>query len=250
MHIAVYDETGKRVGHGSKSHVHVNGLWHCSVLLVVVHGGRLLIYQRGSDQSWSGCWDLLGGHQDADDATIMATAFRELSEELVVGAGLPSLPTANLTLVGREGCLVSARSDNRERTSVFVYACPIADIQVQDQGDHGQTLTRASRWVTLTELRQTEEHRPIADGLQRFLAHMDADREFCARVYAVVGHTKWRIGFGCTRPGEPGCGCPDNNFYAEEIVDGSYADAKQMATTICRERYYGDFVSWIDPVLD
>jgi ADP-ribose pyrophosphatase YjhB (NUDIX family) len=251
--IAVYDMTGKRIGQASKYDVHQNGLWHCSVLLLIVRHGRMLIYQRGADQSWSLCWDIPGGHQDADDETILETANRELSEE-VIFADVPDTIDATSTLmaIGLEGCMVSESPTNRERSSVYVIQSPSDDAQVQDQGEDGQTLQRASCWITLADLRRTvaDGSLSLADGLRRFLERLDGDSRFRTDVYRSIGHGRWRIGFGCTRLGEPGCGCPDGDFYAEEIFEGSYKEGKAYGARICRDRYDDDFVCWLEPIGD
>ncbi len=57
--------------------------------------------------------------------------------------------------------------------------------------------------------------------------------------------SKYNICFACTRPNEPGCGCPDNDFYAEHPFEGTYADAEKEAKRISREIYRGDFTWWI-----
>ncbi len=57
--------------------------------------------------------------------------------------------------------------------------------------------------------------------------------------------TKYKICFACTLPGEPGCGCPDNDFYAEHGFEGSAEEAVQKAESLSWENYSGDFRWWI-----
>jgi hypothetical protein len=56
---------------------------------------------------------------------------------------------------------------------------------------------------------------------------------------------KYTICFACTYPDKPGCGCADNDFYAEHSFEGTYAEAEQEARRISWQDYYGDFVWWI-----
>ncbi len=56
---------------------------------------------------------------------------------------------------------------------------------------------------------------------------------------------RYRICFACTLPSEPGCGCPDNDFYAEQGFEGSAEGAIKMAERTSWERYRGDFQWWI-----
>jgi hypothetical protein len=194
--------------------------------------------------------DLPGGHQDADDDTILETGLRELSEEVVFWGASQTIDATGLTAAGAEGCMVSNAPGNRERTSVFVFQSPSEEVQVQDQGEGGQTLKRRSQWITLADLPRVVANGsvPAADGLRRFLEKLAVDSRFRTDVYRLLGHGKWRIGFGCTRPGEPGCGCPDGEFYAEETFDGSYGEGQAYSAQICRDRYSGDFVSWLEPI--
>jgi len=53
------------------------------------------------------------------------------------------------------------------------------------------------------------------------------------------------IHFACSYPGEPGCGCPDNNFHAEHEFYGTREQAEAEAARISIEKYRGDCVWWI-----
>jgi hypothetical protein len=57
---------------------------------------------------------------------------------------------------------------------------------------------------------------------------------------------KYTICFACTRPDQPGCGCPDGDFYAEHPFEGTRAEAEQEAQRISFQNYYGDFVWWLE----
>lgn len=57
---------------------------------------------------------------------------------------------------------------------------------------------------------------------------------------------RYKICFACTYPDEPGCGCPDNDFYAEHEFEGTHESAEKEAKRISREIYMGDFVWWIN----
>jgi len=56
---------------------------------------------------------------------------------------------------------------------------------------------------------------------------------------------RYKISFACSLPGEPGCGCPDNDFYAEHGFEGSASEAIKRAEKISWEKYRGDFQWWI-----
>jgi len=56
---------------------------------------------------------------------------------------------------------------------------------------------------------------------------------------------KYKICFACSLPGEPGCGCPDNDFYAEHGFEGSAAETIKEAERVSWERYSGDFQWWV-----
>ena len=60
------------------------------------------------------------------------------------------------------------------------------------------------------------------------------------------GIKKYKICFACTLPGEPGCGCPDNDFYAEHEFTGTHQEAIREAERISFELYRGDFRWWIE----
>lgn len=53
------------------------------------------------------------------------------------------------------------------------------------------------------------------------------------------------IHFACTRPGEPGCGCPDGDFHATHPFQGTYAEAFSEAEEISSSQYRGDFTFWV-----
>ena len=55
----------------------------------------------------------------------------------------------------------------------------------------------------------------------------------------------FEIHFACTLPDEPGCGCPDNDFYASYDFWGTIDEARNEAKRISYEKYRGDFTWWI-----
>lgn len=59
---------------------------------------------------------------------------------------------------------------------------------------------------------------------------------------------KWKICFACTYPDEPGCGCPDNDFYAAYNYEGTKEQAEAEAKRISWEIYQGDYVWWLNPI--
>ncbi|HYR89324.1 MAG TPA: NUDIX domain-containing protein [Terriglobia bacterium] len=253
--IAIYDEAGCRIGAVEKDEAHAKGHWHRSVLLVVERDGQTLVYWRGADQRPAECWDLLGGHADVSDRTVLATAVREANEELVLSRGGIHLPVAaaQLQLIGAEGCLRSDAPNNREWTTVYVLPIPLdTQVTVQDEGRSGATVERQYRFSTITALRGARKRTPseIADGLRRFLERVDSDREFRCAVYQGLDWQRWSIAFGCTYPDEPGCGCADSSFHAEHTFVGSFAEAEAQARSINHFEYYGDFRWWIEPIED
>jgi hypothetical protein len=58
--------------------------------------------------------------------------------------------------------------------------------------------------------------------------------------------TKYTISFACSRPGEPGCGCPDGNFLGEHGFEGTAEEAVREAQRLDWEKYRRDFSWWID----
>lgn len=57
--------------------------------------------------------------------------------------------------------------------------------------------------------------------------------------------SKYNICFACTRPDQPGCACPDNDFYEEHPFEGTRAKAEEEARRISWQQYGGDFVWWL-----
>ncbi len=52
--------------------------------------------------------------------------------------------------------------------------------------------------------------------------------------------------FACSYLGEPGCGCPDNDFYHSEKYKGMLDLAEKKAEGINRNSFRGDFVWWVE----
>lgn len=57
----------------------------------------------------------------------------------------------------------------------------------------------------------------------------------------------YTIHFSDSLPGEPGNGCGDPEFYAEQTIEGTYKEAEAKAAWINHSEYYGDYHWWITP---
>jgi ADP-ribose pyrophosphatase YjhB (NUDIX family) len=252
--IAICDNSGRTIGQAEKSEAHIKGMLHRSVLFAVVKGGKLLVYLRGPDQTPGLCWDIPGGHADFADESIKATAQRELTEEIVaILDGRPHNWSASaLKMLGKEDQIRSFAPRNRELSTAFAIRVPEnACLYVQDEGEDG-IVQRKFCFCTLAELRRWagDGSHTLADGLRRFLNALNDDWSLRRDLYRVLDHQKWTIGFGCTQPGEPGCGCPDGDFYAEHEFTGPFNEAENAAREISREQYFGDFTWWLIPIED
>ncbi len=77
----------------------------------------------------------------------------------------------------------------------------------------------------------------LSDQVERFMFTPDEIETGVMPLY--------KIGFACSPPDEPGCGCPDGDFYAEYSLPGTYSEAEKEASRISYEVYSGDFCWWI-----
>lgn len=86
--LPVVDDDDKVLRHASRREIHMNGLMHRSVHLVIVNSrGQVLLQKRSvKKDSHPGFWDIsVGGHVDAGEDYDTA-AVRELREEMGVDA--------------------------------------------------------------------------------------------------------------------------------------------------------------------
>jgi 8-oxo-dGTP pyrophosphatase MutT (NUDIX family) len=262
--IPYYDEKGVLIGQETKQVVYRDGLWHKSALLLVCQAGRVLTITRGQHQSFAGRIDIPGGHEDPADLAEagdvhLRTAFREASEELSL--------YHRFAAVGRSGWYETWKRDafkaisqpcemtvdspaNREwSTLVGVRIHEFYDVEAKDIDDNDALVSLNVAWLSLAELlcHFASEPEFCADGLGRVLLRMMSDQDFSQRVSDFVEAGDWLICFACTTPAEPGCGCPDNDFYAEHEFSADYEDAKLAAGRISRANYFDDFQYWIAP---
>jgi hypothetical protein len=144
---------------------------------------------------------------------------------------------------------MDSRTNREWSTLVGVRIHEFYDVEAKDIDDNDELVSLNVRWFPLAELLCRYESDPefCADGLGRILLRMKSDRNVSQRVHDFVQAGDWLICFACSSPDEPGCGCPDNDFYAEHEFSGSYEDAKLEAGRISYEKYFGDFQYWIIP---
>jgi hypothetical protein len=250
--VPYYDERGGRVGTATKREVHDRGLRHRAVQLLVYACGRALCYRRHAGQSFAGRLDLFGGHEDdVDSGSLLATAAREAAEELSLSVGTQptAFPAAGLQQLGRPLRVDSA--GNRETSQLFgVRLATVVQVSARDELEDGTTVPLEVVPLRLSELEAAYGCNPalVADGLGRVLGAIADDETFRQAVYEFAERGRWKLCFACTLPGEPGCGCPDNDFYAEHKAAGTYEEAEALARELSWERYGGDFRYWIEPV--
>jgi len=255
MLVPVYDDEWNRIGAETKKVVHEQGRRHCSTILLLCQKDKILCQVRRAE-THAGRLDLFGGHEAvADDGSPLRNALREAEEELCLFREGLSLPwdVRVFHLLGHQGILVSEAPENRERTSVF--GVRLEDDVVVSAGDELDSGLAVAVEVVPLSLKFLEEcllryPRILADGLNRLLRQMAADLLFREQVVDLVagspGKGQWKINFACTRPGEPGCGCPDNDFFASHDFFGTYEEAEAEARRLSWERYRGDFQHWIE----
>ncbi|MFV0444382.1 MAG: hypothetical protein ACK5Q5_12500 [Planctomycetaceae bacterium] len=252
MSVPYFDSTGIRLGTCSKPEVHKHGHWHRTALILAVRQAEVLVITRGEHQSYAGCRDLLGGHEDeTDGGDLRATCIREASEELHVHVGGKpfKIGARDFLLIGSEGSMLVDLPHNKERSSVYGLLLPdAAEVQVFDFDDDEQrNIQLESEFRQVAALLKDHSTNPefAADGLRRVLEAIESDPQFSSAVEAFTTRRKWTICFADSYPDEPGTGGPDNDYYAEYEHFGSRREAEREAREISFERYRGDFVWWL-----
>lgn len=100
--VTVYDAAGHETGTAPRSRVYEEGLWHASsgVLLRSLDGQRIYVHRRSPDKAvFAGMHDCLAGGVVDPGETPVATAARELGEELGVH-GIDLTPLARVSWDG------------------------------------------------------------------------------------------------------------------------------------------------------
>ena len=233
------DKNGNCIGHATKNDVHRDGRLHRAVSLFVARTNKpeVLVYKRGTHQSFSGRLDIPGGHEDVcDGGSLDATARREACEELVANGNAPL--EFKVELLSKPEQLVSTAPTNCEWSSLFGMRLPSGlEVRVQDEGDDGKTLFKESKFETLDSLLKQYQENPefAADGLGRVLQLVKTDEQFRKMLSNWLNRRTWTVAFESF----PGGGGGDE-FYFEKKFFGTEDEAEAFARDTNYFRYYGD----------
>jgi len=115
--LTVYNERGQVIGRAPRLAVHMSGLWHRTVhLLLFDSKGNLLIQKRGrrKDQSPGKLASSVGGHVPADKT--LEEALREEARQELGIESLTFSPVATFPYISKSG-------SNKEMVSLFTGTC-------------------------------------------------------------------------------------------------------------------------------
>lgn len=138
-----------------------------AAVAVIEHADSVLLIRRPirADDPWSGNWALPGGRRDAADADLLATARRELAEEVGLALDAEGWTPFAVQIAGlHRGLGVPVAPFHRR--------IPESPTLVEDPRE-----VAATRWLPLAELRDPARHRSgrVPGGGERDWPYLDLD---------------------------------------------------------------------------
>ncbi len=138
-----------------------------AAVAVIEHADSVLLIRRPirAEDPWSGNWALPGGRRDAADADLLATARRELAEEVGLALDADGWVALAVQVAGlHRGAGVPVAPFHRRITTTPDLVADPREVA-------------AMRWLPLAELRDRTRHRlgPVAGGGALEWPHLELD---------------------------------------------------------------------------